>query len=99
MYWAIFAAVVVFALKYYTSIEMRKLERRLNRVKEDLHLAKEKLQQAQDKYNSVETEETSMEGRVGRMKEIIEDIQMRMTGKDDGPDEEILVADSPSRSF
>ena len=91
MFWALFAGVVVFGVKYYTSIEMRKLERRLNRVKDDLHLAKEKLQQAQEKYNSVETEETSMEGRVGRMKEVIEDIQMRMTAKDDGPDEELVV--------
>ena len=97
-YWALFTALIVFVVKYYTSVEMRKLERRLNRVKDDLHLAKEKLQQAQEKYNSVETEKQNMEGRVGRMKEVIEDIQMRLTSKEESDTEEVLISDNPPQA-
>ncbi len=99
-YWALFTAVVVFGVKYYTSIEMRKLERRLNKVKDDLHLAKEKLHQAQESQNGVQTEEQMFEERFRRIKETIEDIQMRLSAKDERETEEV-VADSapPPRSF
>jgi hypothetical protein len=93
-YWALFTAVIVFGVKYYTSVEMRKLERRLNKVKEDLHLAKDKHSQAQDGQNNVQKEEILFEERVRRMKETIEDLQVRLTSKDDDGQEEVVVVDS-----
>ena len=99
-YWALFTAVVVFGVKYYTSVEMRKLERRLGKVREDLGLAKDRHQEAQDSANGVQNEEGLCEERVRYMKETIEDIQLRLTSKEDGDKgENVLVADSapPSR--
>ena len=93
-YWALFTAVIVFSVKYYTSVEMRKLERRLNKVKEDLHLAKDKHQQAQDSRDSVQKEEVLFEERVRRMKETIEDLQLRLTSKEEDGQEDVVVVDS-----
>ena len=93
-YWALFTAVVVFGVKYYTSIEMRKLERRLNKVKEDLHLAKDKQAQAQGRQDNVQKEEILFEERVRRMKETIEDLQLRLTSKDEDGQEDVVVVDS-----
>lgn len=100
-YWALFTAIVVFGVKYYTSVEMRKLERRLNRVKDDLHAAKEKLQQAQQRQDNVQTEEALFEERLRSMKETIEDIQMRMTAKDRSDSDEVVISEGapPPRTF
>ncbi|HCR16243.1 MAG TPA: hypothetical protein DIU35_02070 [Candidatus Latescibacteria bacterium] len=95
-YWALFTAVVVFGVKYYTSLEMRKLEKRLNTVKDDLHLAKEKHQQAQERLDTVQSEEELAQERIRCMKETIEDIQLRMTAKDESDSDEVLVTDSTS---
>ncbi|GEM_PF-795718 len=100
-YWALFSAVVVFGVKYYTSLEMRKLEQRLNTVKDDLHLAKEKLQQAQDRQMTVQSEEEHAQERLRCVKETIEDIHIRMTAKDVNESDEVGVADATpsSRTF
>ena len=98
-YWALFTTIIVFGVKYYTSVEMRKLERRLNKVKEDLHLAKQKHGQAQDSRNGVQKEEELFVERVRHIKETIEDLQLRMTAKQDTDGEDVVVVDSapPSR--
>lgn len=101
-YWIVFSLLTVIIVKYYTSIEMRKLERRLETVKEDLQRVKEKLQGAQDRNHSVKTEEETYLERVRRMKEVLEDIQMRLTSKDVDEEDAVSVAagGSPgSRSF
>ncbi len=100
-YWAFAVLLIVFGVKYYTSLEMRKLERRLEKVKDDLQRAKEKLQQAQERQTNVQQEEEVFEERQRAMKETIEDIQMRMTAKDDTDAEDVVVADSapPPRTF
>ena len=93
-YWALFTAIVVFGVKYYTSVEMRKLERRLNKVKEDLRLSKDRHQQAQDRMTSVKHDEEHFEERVRRIKETIEDLQLRLTSKDEADHEDVVVVDS-----
>ena len=95
-YWALFTAVVVFGVKYYTSLEMRKLEQRLNAVRDDLHLAKEKHQQAQERLDTVQSEEELAQEPIRCMKETIEDIHLRMTAKDESDSDEVLVTDSTS---
>ena len=95
-YWIIFSLLTVIIVKYYTSIEMRKLERRLETVKDDLQRVKEKLQAAQDRQHSVHGEEEMYLERVRRMKEVLEDIQMRMTAKDDAVEEGIVITNSPA---
>ena len=93
-YWALLTADEVFGVKYYTSLEMRKLEQRLNTVKDDLHLAKEKLQQTQERLGTVQSGEELAQEQLRCMKETIEDIQLRMTAKDDYESDEVLVTDS-----
>ena len=101
LHWAASVLLIVFGVKYYTSIEMRKLERRLEKVKDDLQRAKEKLQQAQAGQASVQQEVEVFEERQRAMKETIEDIQMRMTSKGNSNAEDVVVADSapPPRTF
>ena len=94
-YWALLTAVEVFGVKYYTSLEMRKLEQRLNTVKDDLHLAKEKLQQTQERLGIVQSEDELAQEQLGFMNETIEDIQLRMTAKDDYVSDEVFVQTAP----
>jgi predicted nucleic acid-binding Zn-ribbon protein len=100
-YWVLFTLLIVVVVKYYTAVEMRKLERRLEKVKEDLQMAKEKLQETQEKYNGIKSEEELYLERVTRMKEVIEDIQIRLTTKEDADAEEVVVSDGgpPPRAF
>ena len=100
-YWVLFTLLIVVVVKYYTAVEMRKLERRLEKVKEDLQMAKEKLHETQEKHNTVKSEEELYLERVTRMKEVIEDIQIRLTTKEDADSEEVVVVDGgpPPRAF
>jgi len=92
--WTAFTLLVVIGMKYYTSVEMRKLERRLDTAKNGLQEVKEKLQIAEDKQRSVETEEQIYQARLKFMKEIIQDIQFRQTSNQQ--DEQVLVPGSMS---
>ena len=93
-YWVLFTLLIVVGVKYYTSIEMRKLERRPEKVKNDLQQVKGRLQAAQDRSSSVEMEEHGFEERVRRMKETIEDMQTRLTAKEGEEEEKVIVSDS-----
>ena len=79
VYWLLFSLLGVFAIKYYTSVEMRKLERRLERVKEDLTQVKGKLSAAQTETEQAQENENGFEERVRRIKETIEDFEIRLT--------------------
>ena len=72
---------------------MRKLERRLQKAKNDLHQVKGRLQAAQDQSNSVEMEEHGFEERVRRTKETIEDMRTRLTAKEGDEEEKVIVSD------
>ena len=81
----------VLVLKYYTAAQMRNLERRLNKVKAGLQEAKDKLAEAGDRQKAVQGEETLYEDRIRFMKEIIEDLQYRMTQSDRLEDERVIA--------
>jgi ASC-1-like (ASCH) protein len=74
---------MVVGVKYYTSIEMRKLERRLEVVKNGLQQVKERLHDAQMRQKEVQSEESNFGDRMQTMKEIINDLQFRMSNSDD----------------
>jgi predicted nucleic acid-binding Zn-ribbon protein len=76
----------------FTSLEMRKLERRLETVKSGLQQVKERLQNAQAGQKDVQKEESNFEDRLQVMKEIIHDLQYRMTNSDSLSDK--VVSDS-----
>ena len=94
MVYAMLALLGVFIVKYYTAVEMRKLERRLMRVKEDLIAVKSKLADAQGDTNESREEEEAFEERVRRIKETIEDLEIRLTTSKIGEeqDSEVVVS-------
>ena len=98
--WTVVTLLFVVGVKYYTSIEMRKLERRLEAVKNGLQKVKEKHQAAEDKLTGVQSEESSFEDRVKTMKEIIQDIQFRLSAREE-EEPDTVVSDSapPPSSF
>ena len=80
--WVIAALALVVGVKYYTSLQMRNLEHRLNVVKDSLHEVKEMYSEAQTKQEEASEQEGHHEERIRSMKEIIQDIQMRLTSSD-----------------
>jgi len=94
IYYMLVALTGVFIVKYYTSVEMRKLERRLEKVKEDLTQVKGKLKDAQEDTSGAQEDEDSFEERVRRIKETIEDLEIRLTTSAEEKDDQMLVSDS-----
>ena len=91
--WTVCMLAFVVVVKYYTSLEMRKLERRLETVKNGLHQMKEKLQAAEESQHDVQAEETGYETRLNVMREIIQDIQFRLTSADEVDVEGVMASD------
>jgi len=98
MLWVILALTVVVGVKYYTSVQMRNLERRLGEVKDGLQKAKNIFLEKQATRNEAELEENHFTDRIRSMKEIIQDTQIRLTVKDE-PEDEGLVIDSGLPGF
>jgi len=80
--WVIVALLFVIGVKYYTSREMAQLERRLNRVKTGLHTTKQEYDAVQVTQMETQKAEGAMEDRITHMKEIIQDINVRLTQTD-----------------
>ena len=87
IFWAVFAAMAVFGVKYYTSVQMRQLERRMGSVKDELHSAKDNLQSAQQGQTDANTEEDAVVERGVRMREMIADIQDRLAAREEVSEE------------
>jgi len=100
MIWVLIMVVMVIGVKFYTATRMRDLERRLNEVKESLHEKKDEFNAAQTQQTEVQTEENGQTERIRLMKELIDDIQIRLTVSDQ-PDTELAVdsAGPPPRSI
>lgn len=80
MFWVflmMFAGVI--GAKYYTAIGTRNLERRLNRVKAGLEKSRQSLRQEREKQKQIEADEEMAEMRVRFMKELMQDLQIRLT--------------------
>lgn len=92
--WTLCMLIFVVGVKYYTSLEMRKLERRLETVKNGLHQMKEKLQVAEERQREIKSEEDGYEDRLKVMREIIQDIQFRLTTSEDMDTEGVVISDS-----
>jgi len=93
--WVFFSLLGVVSVKYYTSMEMRKLERRLDTVKDDLRRAKEKFESAQQENEEVSVEEELCAERIRAMKDMMQDLNVRLTAADRLEEE---LAEEPIRS-
>jgi division protein CdvB (Snf7/Vps24/ESCRT-III family) len=78
-----FGAIAVVFTKYYTSVGSRKLHRRINNVKLDLESARHRLKEVrEDEYEMTRSEESTIQ-RVRFAKEVIDELQLRLTLADD----------------
>jgi hypothetical protein len=77
--WIVVSLLAVLAVKYYTSVGMRKLDRRLGAVKRDLERSKQKREAAQHDQGEASREEAVHEERIRAMKDIIRDLEYRLT--------------------
>ena len=93
--WVFMSLAMVVGMKYYTALQMRNLETRLNKVKDGLQEKKQELNQAMKQQDAVQADEAAQLERIRSMKEIIQDIQLRLQGKGD-EDENAMVADTLS---
>ncbi|MCZ6675479.1 MAG: hypothetical protein O7C75_21335 [Verrucomicrobia bacterium] len=93
--WVFMSLAMVVGMKYYTALQMRNLETRLNKVKDGLQEKKQELNQAMEQQDTVQADEAAQLERIRSMKEIIQDIQIRLQGKGD-EDENAMVADTLS---
>ena len=80
--WLVFAFVAVLGVKYYTSVHMTKLERRLQSVKDELLEARDAYHETQEKQGGMQSEERLYEERIVKMKEMIDDIRLRLSSKE-----------------
>ena len=77
--WVIGGLLTVAFIKYYTAIQMRNLNRRLNNLKADHRRYTEGLQKAQDRLDSIRAKEEHQVERIKKMKEIVMELSLRLT--------------------
>jgi len=80
--WVVFSLAGVVLVKYYTANEMHKLERRLESAKNDLQRIKRRFEEVQEERDEVASEAALHEERIRFMKELIQDINIRLTSRD-----------------
>lgn len=80
MFWIfVLLFFLVIGAKYYTAIGSRNLERRLNRVKAALEDARRRLKGERERQSAIAVEMELAELRVRYMKELIMDLQLRLS--------------------
>jgi len=88
--WMLLSLVMVVGIKFFTATKMRDLERRLNRVKDGLQSKKEEFQNVLAKQEGIQAEEALSSERIRFMKELINDIGIRLQTADQ-PQTELVV--------
>ena len=83
MHWLFCTLLLVLAVKYYTTKQAVRLRKRLRSVREGFLETKTRFQQIQERQTRIKAEEALYEERLRRMKEIIEDIRIRLRMKDE----------------
>ena len=83
-----FAGVV--GVKYYTSMGMRALERRLRGVQMDLDKVKGQRRDKEEEAKEMAAEEEKCEQRIRSMKDIINDLEYRLTTSKEEEEEPIF---------
>lgn len=69
-------------VKYWASKQTGKLNRRLDSARRDLMKAKKRHKDAQQQQESVKTQEELQVERIRHMKDLIQDIQIRLTQRE-----------------
>ena len=79
MFYLLLSFAAVMGVKFYTSMSMGALEKRLREVQRALDRVKVQRKEVENEQNSMLDEEQSCEDRIRSMKEIIEDLEYRLT--------------------
>ena len=78
MFWLIISSLGVIFVKYYTSVGSRKLHHRINKVKYDLITTRRRLKEVRGEGYDIAQEEELAIQRVRYMKEMIDDLHLRI---------------------
>jgi hypothetical protein len=99
--WTISALIMVIGIKYYTSLEMKKLENRLNAVKDGLQQARGRLETAVAEQELNEDKMQLQEEHLRVMREIIQDLQDRLVSSNTNvaTGQLVVSSSSPPGSF
>ena len=81
--WSFVGILAVSVVKYYTAAETRRLNRRLMKARGDRDRVKQELQEVKKEQASQGTEEELYELRIRSMKELIQDLGLRLTVRED----------------
>ena len=84
-YWIFLFLIGVFSTKFYTSIQLRKRDRRFDKAREDLQLTQWTLKAAHEKQRDLQAEADLWQDRDNRMREVIEDLWTRLSVQGDIP--------------
>jgi hypothetical protein len=90
MFWLLIGAIAVLFTKYYTSVGSRKLHRRVLKVKLDLEHSRHSLKEVREGEYGISRNEEMMIQRLSFAKEIIDDLQLRLTLADE-PEQPTMV--------
>ena len=93
--WVLAMVVLVVGIKFFTATRMRDLEKRLNQVKEGLHQKRDALEVAMTHQTEVETEGEGHSERIRIMKELLNDMQIRVTINDVPKPEQMVDSEAP----
>jgi len=80
--WILVSISSIVIVKYWTSKQTGKLNRRLDRARWDLQKAKKQHKDAQQKQESIKAQEELQIERIRHMKDLIQDIQIRLTQRE-----------------
>ena len=79
MFYLLLSFAAVMGVKYYTSMKMGALEKRLREVQQALENVKGQRLEKDKEQKSMLEEEQNCEDRIRSMKEIIQDLEYRLT--------------------
>lgn len=79
VFWVLICLAATVGVKYYTSIGLRQLDRRLALVKRDLEQSKSVLKDKMSDQDKASEEENLNEERIRSLKDLITDLEYRLT--------------------
>ena len=89
IFWLLLTLVAVVGVKYYTSVGLRQLDRRLASVKRDLERTKSERKEKRKEQEKITEEEELCEIRIRNMKELISDLEFRLTVASEEAEEKV----------
>ena len=85
MVWLLLGFILVTAIKYATSVQMKKLERRMKIVREEMQRASANMKIVQERLQEAQTQEKTAAVQIQTVKDVIEDLEYRLSLNKEAP--------------